>query len=78
MATVRFSERNRFGVLDHRVTLPHGRSIYVPLRISARGTGCELTVTLFRQPETCEEKFQADAQRVMRDLNAAKRILEAR
>ena len=72
-----FSERNTFGVLDHSVTLPQGRSVYVPLRVRPRSKGCELELTLFRQPEMSDEKFAADAEWILRDLNAAKRILEA-
>ena len=71
-----FSERNGFGVLDHSVTLPQGRSVYVPLRVLPKEQGCELELTLFRQPEMSDEKFAADAAWVMRDLNAAKRLLE--
>ena len=77
-AEVQFSDRNRYGVLDHRVTLPRGRSFYVPLRVSEYGNGCALTLTLFRRPEATDEEFRADAQWVMRDLRAAKRLLEAR
>lgn len=77
IATVRFSERNSHGVLDHQVTLPRGAPVYVPLRLVAHGAGCELVLTLFRRPETSDEKFAADAEWVMRDLEAAKRILEA-
>jgi hypothetical protein len=76
-ATVRFSERNSYGVLDHSVRPPRGASIYVPLRVVAKGEGCELVVTLFRQPEMSDEKFAADAEWVMRDLQVAKRLLEA-
>jgi len=76
-ALVRFSERNRYGVLDHSVTLPHGVTLYVPLRLVERGGGCELVLTLFRQPGMSDERFAADAQWVMRDLDAAKRLLEA-
>lgn len=75
-ATVRFSERNCYGVLDHAVHLPRGGSIYIPLRVVASGEGCELELTLFRQPEVSDEKFAADAEWVMRDLHAAKRLLE--
>ena len=71
-----FSERNAHGVLDHSVTLPQGRSVYVPLRVLPSAKGCELELTLFRQPEMSDEKFAADAAWVMRDLNAAKRLLE--
>jgi hypothetical protein len=74
---VRFSERNSFGVLDHAVTLPQGRSVYVPLRVVPSGGGCELVLTLFRQPEMSDAQFAADAEWVMRDLGAAKRLLEA-
>jgi hypothetical protein len=73
---VSFSERNSFGVLDHSVTLPQGTSVYVPLRVLPRERGCELELTLFRQPGMSDEKFAADAEWVMRDLRAAKQILE--
>ena len=75
-ATVCFTERNSHGVLDHAVSLPRGGSVYVPLRVVAKGDGCELVLTLFRQPGMSDEKFAADAEWVMRDLQAAKRILE--
>lgn len=77
-ARVRFSEPNSFGVLDHAVTLPQGRSVYVPLRVVPRGRGCELVLTLFRRSEMSDAQFAADAEWVMRDLGAAKRLLEAR
>lgn len=76
-ASVRFSERNSYGVLDHAVRLPRGISVYVPLRLVPKGEGCELVLTLYRRPDMSDEKFAADAEWVMRDLLAAKRILEA-
>lgn len=75
-ATVRFSEPNAYGVLDHQVRLPRGGAVYVPLRLVANGVGCELVLTLFRRPEATDEQFAADAEWVMRDLRAAKRLLE--
>lgn len=75
-AKVCFSERNSFGVLDHSVTLPRGVSVYVPLRVVPKGRGCELVLTIFRHPDMSEDKFTADAEWVMRDLQTAKRILE--
>ena len=74
--TVCFSEPNSFGVLDHSVIRPQGGSVYVPLRVVPRERGCELVLTLLRQPGMSEEKFAADAEWVMRDLQAAKRIIE--
>jgi hypothetical protein len=77
-ATVRFTERNSRGVLDHSVNLPRSGSVYIPLRVVADGERCELVLTLFRLPGTSDEKFAADAAWVMRDLQAAKRILEGK
>ena len=74
---VRFTERNSYGVLDHAVETPEGTTVYVPLRVLPRGTGCELELTLFHQPGMTKEKFAADAQWVMRDLREAKRLLES-
>jgi hypothetical protein len=73
---VRFSEPNARGVLDHAVMLPNGRTVYVPLRVVPTERGCELVLTLFRQSDMTDEKFTADAEWVLRDLNTAKRILE--
>ena len=73
---VRFSEPNARGVLDHAVILPEGKSVYVPLRVLPSGNGCELVLTLYRQPDMTDEKFAADAEWVLRDLRAAKRLLE--
>lgn len=75
-ARVRFSERNAFGVLDHSVIRQDGTGAYVPLRVVPKGTGCELVLTLVREPGMSDEKFAADADCVMRDLQAAKHLLE--
>jgi hypothetical protein len=75
-AVVRFSERNAYGVLDHSVVLPHGATVYVPLRVVAKGDGCELVLTLYRRPGASDAQFAADAEWVMRDLGAAKTLLE--
>ena len=75
-ARVRFSEPNSYGVLDHAVTLPQGQSVYIPLRVVGTERGCELVLTLFRQPDMSDEKFAADAEWVLRDLHAAKLLLE--
>ena len=75
-AIVRFSERNAYGVLDHQVRLPRSGAVYVPLRVVANGTGCDLVLTLFRRPEMTDAQFTADAEWVLRDLQAAKRLLE--
>jgi hypothetical protein len=75
-AIVRFSERNAYGVLDHQVRLPRGGTVYVPLRVVGNDAGCDLVLTLFRRPEMTDAQFAADAEWVLRDLQAAKRLLE--
>jgi hypothetical protein len=75
---LRFSEKNAFGVLDHWVSPPAGAEIYIPMRVVANGAGSELIFTLFRQPAMTQEKFEADAAWVARDLQTAKKLLEAR
>ena len=74
---VRFTEYNAYGVLDHYVELPDGSEIYVPMRVVANGTGTEVLFTLFRVPGMNDEKFAADAEWVMRDLNKLKELIEA-
>jgi hypothetical protein len=76
--TVRFTERNARGVLDHSVTLPNGAAVFVPLRVLPKGENCELVLTLFRRPGMSDEELAADAEWVTRDLKTAKRLLEAR
>ncbi len=74
---VRFTERNGFGVLDHTVILRPGVEIYIPLRVVANGSGCEVIFTLFRSPEMTDEMFSRDAEWVARDLGALKALLES-
>ncbi|WP_322786763.1 SRPBCC family protein [Paraburkholderia phytofirmans] len=76
--TVRFSAPNEYGVLDHFVLLPDGNEIYIPLRVIANGSGCDVQFTLFRVPGMTDEKFAADAQWVERDLRKLKALLEKR
>lgn len=73
---VKFTERNDFGVLDHYVISKPGMELYIPMRVIANGTGSELIFTLFRPSDMPDEKFAEDAEWVMRDLNALKKLLE--
>ncbi len=75
---VEFAPRNRFGVLDHRVTLPGGASVENPLRVIRDGDGAaDVVFTLRRLDGVGEEEFEADAAAVAADLEALKRLLEA-
>jgi hypothetical protein len=74
---VRFTERNRFGVLDHYVITESGVEIYIPMRVISNGTASELIFTLFHRPDMSDEKFAEDAEWVRRDLDVLKKLLEA-
>jgi hypothetical protein len=77
-AKVRFTDKNAFGVLDHYVMTPEGEEIYMPMRLIANGTGCELLLTLFRLPGVSDQQFDEDEQWVLRDLSTLKRLLESK
>ncbi len=77
LARIRFTERNPYGVADHTVYPPDSGEVYVPLRAVPNQDGCEVTLTLFRQPGMTPQQFQADQDAVRRDLEKLKAILEA-
>ena len=73
---VKFAEENKFGVLDHEVTLEPGVKINNPMRVIANGKGSEVFFTLIREPGTSDEKFEKDAAWVEKDLKILKGLLE--
>jgi hypothetical protein len=73
--TIRFTEHNVFGVMDHYVDVGIGPETYIPLRIVPNGDGAEVLFTLFRQPGMSDAKFEADAEWVGRDLLSLKAIV---
>jgi hypothetical protein len=76
VASVQFTPRNSFGVVDHTVIRPSGQRVYVPMRLIANSSGCELLFTLLREPNMSDAQFASDAGFVQRDLNGLKRLLE--
>lgn len=75
--TVRFSERNRHGILDHDVTLPTGETVHNPMRVLPNARGSEVVFSVFRRPGVDDKKFRADTDAVKRDLQALKSLVEA-
>jgi hypothetical protein len=73
--TIRFTDHNVFGVMDHYVNVGIGSQIHIPLRIIPNGEGAEVLLTLFRQPGMSDAKFEADAQWVERDLLSLKALV---
>ena len=73
---IRFAEKNTFGVMDHYVTTATGIEVYVPMRVLSNGAGSEVLFTLFRLPDTSDERYAEDARLVERDLRTLKDLLE--
>lgn len=73
---IRFSPPNPLGVADHWVTLAQGMTVYVPLRAVANDDGTEVMLTLFRQADVDDARFDADCEWVLRDLATLKRVTE--
>lgn len=71
-----FAPENTFGVLDQFITLPSGETLYNPMRVVADGSGSEVVFTLRQQPDMSDEDFARDAEAVLADLIALKRVLE--
>jgi len=63
---VKFADKNKFGVLDHDVTLPSGVKFYNPMRVFPNNDGSELIFTLYRQPDMSDQMFAEDADAVTR------------
>jgi hypothetical protein len=62
-----FVERNKFGVLDHEVTM----------RVIPGDDGCEVVFSLRRLPGMSDGDFARDAGLVQADLTRLKQVLEA-
>lgn len=73
-----FAPQNEYGVLDHVVRTPSGDTVYVPLRATADGDGCEVVFTLRRAPGMTDAELDRDAALVTADLALLKSILEGR
>jgi hypothetical protein len=73
---VKLAERNRFGVLDHEVTLASGIKFYNQMRTFPNNDGSEVTFTLYRRTDVSDREFADDAEAVQRNLNKLKTLLE--
>ena len=73
---IRFSTPNDLGVLDHKVTMPSGVEVYIPMRVVANGEGSEVIFTLFQTPGMSEAVLERDIGLVEGDLATLKELLE--
>ena len=69
---VKFAEKNKFGVLDHDVTLPSGVKFYNPMRVFPNHDGSELVFTLYRRPGVSDQEFAEVCQVGREGLSEAK------
>lgn len=74
--TLRFAERNSFGIADHWVTTDNGDVTYNPLRVIPLDSACEVVFTLRKRPGMTEDDFQSDELAVTSDLAVLKQVLE--
>src|SRR3989337_2779806 len=54
---VKFADKNKFGILDHDVTLPSGAKVYNPVRVFPNNDGSESIFTLYRLPVMSAHMF---------------------
>jgi hypothetical protein len=72
-----FTEYNTFGVMDHTVELDGKQVVFAPMRVVPNGEGCDVQVTLFRQPCVEDERFEQDQMQIRKDLVALKTLAES-
>lgn len=73
---IRFSKKNKLGVMDHDVGLESGVTVHNPMRVVPNGEGSEFIFTLIRQSGMSDEKFAEDRAAVEKDLRTLKDLLE--
>ena len=73
---IKFAEKNKFGILDHNVTLPSGEIFENPMRVFPNSRGSELIFTLYQRPEMSDKIFADDAKLVKSDMEKLKNLLE--
>ncbi|MCD2194536.1 SRPBCC family protein [Actinomycetospora endophytica] len=74
--TVRFTEPNDLGVLDHTVRMPDGTEVLNPMRALPHAVGTEVLFTVRRREGMSQEEVAADAGTVAGDLETLRGICE--
>ena len=64
---IKFTPANDFGIIDHHVTLPDGKTVYNPMRVLDNNEGCEFIFTLFRMPGRTDKEYNDDARSLYGD-----------
>jgi hypothetical protein len=74
---IRFVEDNPLGVLDHYVVIQNNPEYQVPMRVLEVQGGCEVQITLFRQPQDTDETFSFKEKVALEDLNSLREVIES-
>lgn len=74
--TLHFAPDNKLGVLDQVAKLPDGTEVLNAMRVSANGTGSEVTFVVLRQASMDDAAWTKDVGMVEGDLATLKRVLE--
>jgi hypothetical protein len=75
---VRFVEPNGLGVLDHRVELSTGATVFNSMRVLPNGSGSELVMVVFQGGTASADDFDRDVAAVRADLARIRQLAEAR
>ena len=73
---IKFADKNRFGILDHDVTLPSGETFYNPMRVFPNKDRSELIFTLYQRPGMSDKDFENDEEHIKEDLERLKGLVE--
>ena len=73
---VKFADKNRFGILDHDVTLPSGETFYNPMRVFPNKDRSELIFTLYQRSGMSDKDFKNDEEQIKEDLEKLKSLVE--
>ena len=76
MIKIKFADKNKFGILDHDVTLPSGETFYNPMRVFPNKGGSELIFTLYQRPGMSDRDFRKDEEQIKADLEKLKALVE--
>ena len=76
MVKIKFADKNKFGILDHDVTLPSGETFYNPMRVFPNQGGSELIFTLYQRPGMSDQDFRKDEEQIKADLEKLKALVE--
>jgi uncharacterized membrane protein len=73
---VKFADKNKFGILDHDVTLSSGETFYNPMRVFPNKDGSELIFTLYQRPGMSDKDFRNHEEQIKEDLERLKGLVE--